>query len=64
MVTLWESYLMAPRDQNQNIFIQLRSLATTVRRIGDGWRGDPERIALEKDLVASQLQSLARELER
>ncbi|MEM7169972.1 MAG: hypothetical protein AAF530_07360 [Pseudomonadota bacterium] len=55
---------MAPRDQNQNIFIQLRSLATTVRRIGDGWRGDPERIALEKDLVASQLQSLARELER
>ena len=43
---------------------RLRSLANDVRRIGDGYRADPETLALRKDDIASRLAEIARELER
>lgn len=42
---------------------RLRGLAREVRRIGDGYRHDPEAIAIQKDGVASRLIAIARELD-
>lgn len=43
---------------------RLRDLARDVRRIGCGFRVNPETIAIRKDEIAAQLASIARELER
>jgi hypothetical protein len=43
---------------------ELRELSRDVRRLGNGFRVDPETIAIEKDAVAVRLLGLARELER
>jgi hypothetical protein len=43
---------------------ELRDVANTVRRIGDGFRSDPESIALAKDNAARRFIDLARRLER
>ncbi|GAB4184045.1 MAG: hypothetical protein OHK0024_24090 [Thalassobaculales bacterium] len=45
------------------VAVELRELAREVRRIGDGWRSDPEAIAMQKDDVAERLRDLARRLE-
>jgi hypothetical protein len=42
---------------------QLRGLAIAVRRIGDGFRCNPEQIAEQKDSVAHDLDRIADELE-
>lgn len=42
---------------------ELRDLARQVRRIGCGFRSDPETIALVKDDIALRLGRLARRLE-
>lgn len=42
---------------------ELRRLAIDVRRIGCGYRADPEAIASAKSEIAGRLTSLARELE-
>lgn len=42
---------------------ELRRLAVDVRRIGDGYRTNPEAIASAKSEIAGRLVSLARELE-
>lgn len=41
----------------------LRRLAGDVRRIGDGYRTNPEAIAAAKSEIAAELVSLARQLE-
>lgn len=41
----------------------LRDIARDVRRIGDGFRHDPEAIAIQKDDLARRLVTIARELE-
>ncbi|MGP1397162.1 MAG: hypothetical protein ACTS3R_16770 [Inquilinaceae bacterium] len=43
---------------------QLRGLAGAVRRIGDGYRCDPETIAAQKDDIAFRLRILAQAVER
>lgn len=43
---------------------ELRDLARAVRRIGTGWRDDPETIALAKDGIATRLTVIARQFER
>jgi hypothetical protein len=47
----------------QRIADQLRDLARDVWRIGDGYRDDPESIAVQKDTISKQLHSLAKDLE-
>jgi len=42
---------------------QLRDLANAVRRIGNGYRDDPETIAIQKETVATRLVSLTRRVE-
>lgn len=42
---------------------RLREIAGDVRRIGCGYRSDPEAIAMAKDKVAKDLARLAREVE-
>lgn len=42
---------------------ELRDLAVAVRRIGCGYRENPETIAAAKDTIAKQLAKLARHLE-
>ena len=42
---------------------ELRSLARDVRRIGDGWRSDPESVAIQKDDVSKRLVLIAQRLE-
>jgi hypothetical protein len=42
---------------------RLYELAVEVRRIGNGYRHNPEQIAEQKDDIASDLIALARELE-
>ncbi|WP_366553332.1 hypothetical protein [Aquibaculum sediminis] len=42
---------------------ELRQLAGEVRRIGCGYRSDPETIAVAKSEIAARLVKLARELE-
>lgn len=42
---------------------ELRQLAGEVRRIGCGYRSDPETIAVAKSEIASRLVKLARDLE-
>ena len=42
---------------------RLLELAADVRRIGDGWRDDPEAVAIQKDAVANRLAALAREVD-
>jgi len=42
---------------------RLRELAYQVRRIGCGFRADPETIAIQKDEIAADLAQLARDLE-
>jgi hypothetical protein len=42
---------------------ELRALAVAVRRIGDGYRDDPETIAIAKDQIAARLAGLARRME-
>lgn len=51
-------------DEGETPSARLYSLAHDVRRIGSGWRSDPESIAIQKDQVAHDLVALARELER
>lgn len=43
---------------------RLRDLARAVRRIGDGYRTNPEAIAIQKDSIATDLARLARAMER
>lgn len=43
---------------------RLNELARDVRRIGDGYRSDPEAIAIQKDTIARELTTLAREIAR
>lgn len=43
---------------------ELRDLANAVRRIGNGYRDDPEAIAIAKDTISHRLRTLARRLER
>ncbi len=54
---------MRERPRRQCIADQLRDLARDVWRIGDGYRDDPESIAVQKDTISKQLRSLARDLE-
>lgn len=42
---------------------QLLDLSRDVRRIGCGFRTDPETIALAKDSIAARLRAIARQLE-
>lgn len=53
----------APGQQKISMAEELRDIAASVRRIGDGYRTDPERIAVAKDEAANRLTSLARTLE-
>ncbi len=55
---------MSERVQTLNISTRLRDLARDVRRIGNGYRCDPEAIAIRKDEIAKKLAAIARELER
>ena len=41
---------------------RLNELARDVRRIGDGFRSTPEAIALQKDSIARELATLARQV--
>lgn len=43
---------------------RLLAIASDVRKIGYGYRSDPERVAIQKDDVAYRLVEIARELER
>ena len=52
-----------PRSEPRPIPERLRDLAKSVRRIGSGYRSDPEHIALAKDHVEKGLIAIARELE-
>lgn len=53
-----------PAGGKPRIADQLRNTADDVRRIGDGFRNNPESIAIAKDDVAQRLVVLACELER
>jgi len=46
----------------RNVVEELAEIARRVRRIGDGWRSDPETIAIEKDELASRIRRAARQL--
>lgn len=50
-------------DVGQSISEKLRDLACDVRRIGNGFRDDPETILMIKDEVAEDLYKIARQLE-
>ncbi len=52
------------RDSGAHTADELRSLARDVRRIGDGFRDNPEAIAIAKDDVVHRLVALARRVER
>jgi hypothetical protein len=49
--------------RSPNVPEELRDLARAVRRIGDGYRCDPETVALAKDEIATRLAGLARQME-
>ncbi|MCC7046727.1 MAG: hypothetical protein IT562_08460 [Alphaproteobacteria bacterium] len=54
---------MAPeREKTRTVAAELRQLAGDVRRIGDGYRSNPEAVAMAKDGIAHRLIELAREL--
>jgi len=52
------------RDGSTDLSDRLRELAADVRRIGYGWRDDPEAVAIQKDEVSKRLTALAREVDR
>jgi hypothetical protein len=47
----------------RSLAARLYAFAGEVRRIGDGYRHNPEQIAEQKDDIATGLVALARELE-
>lgn len=53
----------APADNRLHLAGQLLDLSRDVRRIGCGYRTDPETIALAKDSIATRLCAIARQLE-
>lgn len=48
------------RPNHTGLALDLQGLARDVRRIGCGYRADPETILLQKDAIATRLNSLAR----
>ena len=42
---------------------ELRELALDVRRLGNGFRQDPEALCIAKDEIAKRLAGLARQVE-
>jgi hypothetical protein len=48
--------------QNTDPSRELQELARAVRRIGSGFRCDPETIAIAKDEIAHKLTGIARRL--
>ena len=56
--------VVAPASAAGNpISDQLRGIAASIRRIGSGFRDDPETIAIQKDSAATRLVKLVRVLE-
>lgn len=51
------------RGRETAVADELRALARDVRRIGCGYRADPETIALAKEDVSRRLVGIARSLE-
>ncbi len=51
------------RQGNCDLPDELRDLARDVRRIGDGYRRDPESLAIQKDGISKRLVVIARRLE-
>lgn len=45
------------------VLMELRSIASAIRRITDPYRGDPETICIEKDELARRLFALADSIE-
>lgn len=52
-----------PTPNRHHLAGELLELSRDVRRIGCGFRTDPETIALAKDTIAARLCAIARQLE-
>jgi len=50
------------RDKSRQVAVELRQIAGDVRRIGDGYRTNPEAVAIAKDDIAKRLATITREL--
>lgn len=57
-------YEVTQLRNHSRIADELQAIARNVRRIGDGYRTNPETIALQKDEAAHRLTRLARSLGR
>lgn len=57
------SAVTEPTASRHHLAGQLLDLSRDVRRIGCGFRTDPETIALAKDSIAARLCAIARQLE-
>ena len=56
--------LLTPALSQGSLARELADLSQEVRRIGCGYRSDPETIAIQKDEIARRLSRLARAVER